>query len=241
MRLDKMIALTGISRKDAKKIISSGRVKANGAVVRNADANIPDDAEIEIGGVKADIRTEVHIMIHKPSGVLTATEDSHGEKTVIDLLPESLKARKIGPVGRLDKDVTGLVIMTTDGQLAHRLISPKWENDKEYVVKVEGRLDETCVEAFKNGVPLKDFTAKPAGLAIISAKETESVCRVRVTEGKYHQVKRMLAATGHPVITLHRESIAGIPLDPSLPEGGWRYLTDDETAHLYRITESKKS
>ncbi len=239
MRLDKMIALTGISRKDAKKILSSGRVKVNGCVMRDAGANVPDDAEIEIGGVKADIRKELHIMIYKPAGVLTATEDAHGEKTVLSLLPESLWNRKIGPVGRLDKDVTGLVILTTDGQLAHRLISPRWEHEKEYIAQVEGRLDEKCVQAFREGIPFKDFTAKPAGLEIIEAADTQSICRVRVTEGKYHQVKRMLLSVGHPVLTLHRESIAGIRLDPILEPGQWRYLTKEETDHFYTITESK--
>ncbi|MBQ3078979.1 MAG: rRNA pseudouridine synthase [Clostridia bacterium] len=237
MRLDKMVALSGVSRKDAKKVIASGRVKVNGEVIRDAGRVIPDDASIEIGGIKADIRTEIHIMIHKPAGVLTATEDARGEKTVLHLLPPALQARKIGPVGRLDKDVTGLVIMTTDGQLAHRLISPKWENEKEYIAKVEGQLDESCAEQFSKGVPLKDFTAKPASLKILSADENESLCLVSVTEGKYHQVKRMLASVGHPVITLHRQSIAGIRLDDALSQGEWRYLTDDETAYLYKITE----
>ena len=145
--------------------------------------------------------------------------------------------RKIGPVGRLDKDVTGLVLMTTDGQLAHRLISPKWEVTKRYRAVVEGKLDEECVLAFKTGIEFKDFTAKPAGLEILSANEDESVCLVYVTEGKFHQVKRMLQAVGHPVKHLHREKIAMIELDESLAEGEWRELTDSEIHDLYVLTE----
>ena len=144
-------------------------------------------------------------------------------------------------MGRLDKDVTGLILLTTDGQLAHRLISPKWKMDKKYLAAVEGRLDETCVRRFLEGVPLKDFTCEPAGLRILRAGDEESLCEVTVHEGKYHQVKRMLAACGHPVLALSRRSIAGIELDKSLGEGEWRYLTEEERASLYRLTELEES
>ena len=179
-------------------------------------------------------------MLNKPAGCLTATEDGRGA-TVMDLLPEPLRKRGLGPVGRLDKDVTGLILLTTDGQLAHRLISPRWKMDKKYLATVEGRLDEACVRRFLEGVPLKDFTCEPAGLRILHAGDEESLCEVTVHEGKYHQVKRMLAACGHPVIALSRRSIAGIELDKSLGEGEWRYLTEEERASLYRLTELEES
>ena len=140
-------------------------------------------------------------------------------------------------MGRLDRDVTGLVLLTTDGQLAHRLISPRWEQDKIYVARVEGRLTEADAARMAEGIELKDFTCAPAKLKILKAGEGESLCEVTVHEGKYHQVKRMLGALGHPVTALHRRSIAGIELDGALEAGQWRELTDAEKAHLYNVTD----
>lgn len=237
MRLDKLISMLGYTRSEAKKLISSGRVKADGQILRDAGAGVKEDAMIEIGGEVFYAKKHIHLMIHKPSGVLTATEDSKGARTVADFLPEAFLRRGIGPVGRLDKDVTGLVLMTTDGQLAHRLISPKWEVTKRYSALVEGKLDEACVNAFQNGISFKDFTAKPARLEILSANDDQSSCLVYVTEGKFHQVKRMLQAVGHPVTRLHREKIAMIELDEGLSEGEWRELTDEEIDELYTLTE----
>ena len=133
--------------------------------------------------------------------------------------------------------MTGLVLMTTDGQLAHRLISPRWEQDKIYTARVEGRLTEADAARMAAGIELKDFTCAPAKLEIIKAGEGESLCEVTVHEGKYHQVKRMLGALGHPVTALHRRSIAGIELDPALGAGQWRELTEAEKAHLYSVTD----
>lgn len=237
MRLDKLVADTGISRLDAKKLIAGGRVTVDGKVQKDPGFSVTEANEVSVGGESITHKAHIHIMIHKPGGVLTATEDARGQKTVADFLPFAFLKRKIGPVGRLDKDVTGLVLMTTDGQLAHRLISPKWEVTKRYRAVVEGKLDEECVLAFKTGIEFKDFTAKPAGLEILSANEDESVCLVYVTEGKFHQVKRMLQAVGHPVKHLHREKIAMIELDESLAEGEWRELTDSEIHDLYVLTE----
>lgn len=240
MRLDKLVSMIGFTRSEAKKLIASGRVKAEGTVLRDPGANVGEDAELEIGGEVFSVQKHIHVMIHKPAGVLTATEDARGQKTVADLLPDVFLKRGIGPVGRLDKDVTGLVIMTTDGQLAHRLISPKWEMTKRYRAVVEGKLDENCVAAFERGIEFKDFTSKPAKLEILSAGAEESVCLVYVTEGKFHQVKRMLGAVGHPVIHLHREKIAMIELDKDLGEGQWRELTREEINELYVLTEMNK-
>lgn len=237
MRLDKLVSMIGWTRSEAKKLIVSGRVKAEGTVLRDPGANVKEDAELEIGGEVFSVKKHIHVMIHKPAGMLTATEDGKGQRTVADLLPEVFLKRGIGPVGRLDKDVTGLVLMTTDGQLAHRLISPKWEMTKRYRATVEGRLDEKCISAFENGIAFKDFTAKPAKLEILSAQEDGSVCLVYVTEGKFHQVKRMLQAVRHPVIHLHREKIAMIELDKNLSEGEWRELTPEEIHELYVLTE----
>lgn len=237
MRLDKLLAQNGMSRSQAGQLIRAGRVRVDGEVVREAaHALDADAARVTLDGEPLSTEQHVHLMVHKPSGCLTATEDGRGP-TVMDLLPEPLRRRGLGPVGRLDKDVTGLVLLTTDGQLAHRLISPRWKMDKRYVARVQGRLDESCVCRFSEGVALRDFTCEPARLTIVQAGEEASLCEVVVHEGKYHQVKRMLAACGHPVLELSRRSIAGIELDESLRPGEWRPLTEPERARLYRLTE----
>lgn len=237
MRLDKLLAQNGMSRSQAGQLIRAGRVRVDGEVVRDASHALDADAaRVTLDGERLSAGEHVHLMVHKPSGCLTATEDGRGP-TVMDLLPESLRRRGLGPVGRLDKDVTGLVLLTTDGQLAHRLISPRWKMDKRYVARVQGRLDDSCVRRFSEGVALRDFTCEPARLTIVQAGEESSLCEVIVHEGKYHQVKRMLAACGHPVLELSRRSIAGIELDGSLRPGEWRPLTEPERAHLYCLTE----
>jgi len=177
-------------------------------------------------------------MVNKPAGVLTATEDRR-LPTVLDLLPAPLRRRGLGPVGRLDRDVTGLVLLTTDGQLAHRLISPKWKAEKQYRARCEGRLTANEVEAFAQGIPLSDFTARPARLAIIQAGDEASTADVVLTEGKFHQVKRMFAATGHPLVALERLRIGPLVLDPALGPGQWRRLTEGEADALYKSCQLK--
>lgn len=237
MRLDRLLARGGVSRKEAAALVKAGRVKVNGAPAADPGMSVDLDADIvTLGGQRVRTDKHFHIMLNKPQGVLTATEDGRGE-TVLDLLPREWRAVGLGPVGRLDKDTTGLVLLTTDGQLAHRLISPRWEQGKRYLARVEGRVTDADVRRMAEGIPLKDFTCKPAELVIREASDEASLCEVVVTEGKYHQVKRMFGALGHPVAALHRQSIAGIELDPALAPGGWRELTPAECAHLYTIAE----
>lgn len=237
-RIDKLLALTGIGRSEAKKLISSGRVAVNGTVVRDSGAKaLP--AELTLDGAPLFIETEVYLMLHKPAGVVTATEDKR-LPTVVSLLPEKYQRRKIGPVGRLDRDVTGLVLLTTDGELAHRLISPKWKAEKTYRAVCEGMLTESDVTAFASGLQLSDFTAKPARLEILSAADGQSVADVTLTEGKFHQVKRMFAAIGHPLTSLHRLRIGCVTLDEDLPAGEYRSLTDEEILGLKRLTSLDK-
>lgn len=237
MRLDKLLSENGVSRKQAGQFIRAGRVRVNDQVVREAAFQLDaDEACVTLDGESLSTQKHVHLMLNKPAGYLTATEDGRGA-TIMDLLPEPMRRRGLGPVGRLDKDVTGLILLTTDGQLAHRLISPRWKMDKRYLARVEGRLDEDCVRRFAEGIPLRDFTCEPATLSILRAGDEESLCEVTVHEGKYHQVKRMLFACGHPVLSLSRHSIAGLTLDETLPSGGWRPLTEEEKAYLYRLTE----
>jgi 16S rRNA pseudouridine516 synthase len=238
MRLDRLLSRNGSSRKEAAALVKAGRVTVDGRAVGDPSMQIDlDSARVCLDGVPLRTSKHIHLMMNKPAGVLTATQDPHGQATVADYLPKNFAALDIGPVGRLDKDVTGLVIMTTDGQLAHRLISPRWEQDKIYVAHVEGRLTDADVTRMAEGIALKDFTCAPAKLEIIRAGGEESLCEVTVHEGKYHQVKRMLGALGHPVTALHRRSIAGIELDTALAEGQWRELTDAEKAHLYNVTD----
>jgi len=155
---------------------------------------------------------------------------------VVSLLPANYQKRKIGPVGRLDRDVTGLVLLTTDGQLAHRLISPKWKAEKVYRAECEGALDESHVRAFAEGIELSDFTAQPAGMEILSSGET-SIADVTLTEGKFHQVKRMFIAIGHPLVSLKRLRIGCVMLDESLAPGEFRKLTEEEITGLKRMSE----
>ena len=234
MRLDKTISMAGYSRSEAKELISRGRIRVNGEAVRNAGLNVQPD-QITLDGLPLEIDTEIYLMIHKPAGVVTATEDKF-LPTVVSLLPDNLQRRKIGPVGRLDRDVTGLVILTTDGQMAHRLISPKWKAEKLYRAECEGRLTEEDVAAFAAGLELSDFTARPAKLEILSAGEESSIADVILTEGKFHQVKRMFAAVGHPLTGLSRLRIGCVALDESLSPGQYRKLTEEEIAGLKKMS-----
>ena len=233
MRLDKAVALTGLTRSEARRAIAAGRVQVDGQVAR--DAGMPvDPARVRLDGAEPVPSGEAYIMVHKPAGVLTATEDRR-LPTVVDLLPEPLRRRGLGPVGRLDRDVTGLVLLTTDGQLAHRLISPRRKAEKQYRAVCEGRLTGTDVAAFADGLALSDFTAKPAQLVILQAGEERSVADVILTEGKFHQVKRMFAAVGHPLVSLSRLRIGTLALDPELAPGEWRELRGDEIEALKAI------
>lgn len=237
-RVDKLLALTGMSRAEAKKCVSQGRVAFNGAVVRDPGAKATLE-ELTLDGAPLDAEREVYLMLNKPAGVVTATEDAR-LPTVLTLLPERYRRRGLGPVGRLDRDVTGLVILTTDGELAHRLISPKWKAEKTYHAYCEGKLTDADVERFREGVILSDFTALPAKLEILSADDEQSSAHVTLTEGKFHQVKRMFAAIGHPLIRLSRLRIGCVALDESLAEGAFRPLSGAEIRGLRRLTALDK-
>ena len=230
MRLDRAAAMAGLTRSEAKKAVIAGRVTVDGAVVRDPAAQA-DPCRVQVDGAAVRSPGEIYIMLNKPAGVITATEDGR-LPTVVDLIPPELRRRSPGPVGRLDRDVTGLVLLTTDGQLAHRLISPKWKAEKRYRARCEGRLTEADAEAFAAGIPLSDFTARPAKLEILEAGDGFSLADVTLTEGKFHQVKRMFAAVGHPLAALCRLQIGPLTLDEALAPGEWRMLTDEEIEAL---------
>lgn len=230
MRLDKALTLAGITRSQARKAISQGRAVVKGVVIRDISADV-EPSDVLFDGKPIAETGEVTLMLHKPAGVLTATSD-RSAPTVLDYVPSELKNRGLGPVGRLDKDVTGLILLTTDGQLAHRLISPKRGVEKVYIAKVEGEMGEDALETIRRGgIEFTDFISKPAGAEYLG----DSLVRLTLTEGKYHEVKRICAKVGHPVIELKRVSIAGVELDPSLKEGQIRRITPEEEAQLYKV------
>lgn len=232
-RLDKILGLTGMTRSDARRCVAQGRVAVSGKVARDPGAKALL-SQVTLDGAPLDAEEEVYLMLNKPAGVITATEDSR-LPTVMTLLPEKYARRGVGPVGRLDRDVTGLVIMTTDGELAHRLISPKYKAPKCYRAVCQGRLDEGDVAAFAAGLTLSDFTAKPAELHILSASDGQSQADVILTEGKFHQVKRMFATIDHPLLTLRRLSIGTVTLDDTLSEGAYRPLKSEEIRGLKKL------
>ena len=229
-RLDKRLASTGRwSRREVKELVRQGRVLVNGMPARRPEDKVGEEDQLLVDGQEVDCAPFVYVMMHKPAGLLSATEDRN-QKTVVDLLPEELKRRGLFPVGRLDKDTTGLLLLTDDGALAHDLLSPKKHVDKVYLAKVEGRVDSTDVSALAQGMVLGDgLHCLPAGLEPL---EDGSSCLVTLREGKYHQVKRMLAARGKPVLALKRLSMGLLRLDEKLQPGQWRYLEMDEVAKL---------
>ena len=229
-RLDKIISATGKkSRREVREMVRQGRVLVDGKPAPAADMKVdPQAAVILLDGELLGYEKFTYVMLHKPAGVLTATEDRRQE-TVLDLLPPELRRRALSPVGRLDKDTEGLLLLTNDGQLAHRLLSPKSHVDKVYYARVDGALEPGDIVAFAAGMTLGDgLECLPAGLEILSP--TEALVTLR--EGKFHQVKRMLAARGKPVLYLKRLSMGRLRLDPALAPGAWRMLTEEERSAL---------
>ena len=229
-RLDKIISATGKkSRREVREMVRQGRVLVDGKPAPAADMKVdPQTAVILLDGEPLGYEKFTYVMLHKPAGVLTATEDRRQE-TVLDLLPPELRRRALSPVGRLDKDTEGLLLLTNDGQLAHRLLSPKSHVDKVYYARVDGALEPGDIAVFAAGMTLGDgLECLPAGLEILSP--TEALVTLR--EGKFHQVKRMLAARGKPVLYLKRLSMGRLRLDPALAPGAWRMLTEEERSTL---------
>jgi len=227
-----------VTRKQAKAAVRDGRVTVDGVVAADPGLHLTGGERVALDGSWIAPPGEVHVMMNKPAGCVTARSDSR-DRAVMDILPASLRDRA-GPVGRLDKDATGLLLFTGDGQLAHRLISPKYRVEKRYLVEAEGRLTADDARAMAGGIPLKDFTCLPAALEILDAQDDISRAEIVIYEGKYHQVKRMFRALGHPVRTLHRLSIGGVCLDPALEPGAYRELTAVEAARLYGLTGLEK-
>lgn len=235
-RLDKLMASTGKwSRREAKDLIRHGRVLVDGVPARSGQEKAdPETQSITVGGQPLGWRRFTWVMLNKPAGYLSATEDGSGP-TVLDLLPAELQRQGLFPVGRLDKDTEGLLLLTNEGSLAHALLSPKRHVDKVYYARVAGRLEEADKETFAAGMTLDDgLRCLPAGLEILSAGE-ESEALVTLREGKFHQVKRMLAHVGKPVVYLERVKMGPLPLDKALARGAFRILTEEEREILGRF------
>ncbi|MBS4173871.1 pseudouridine synthase [Bacillus sp. FJAT-49736] len=229
MRLDKLLANIGYgSRKEVKKVLKDGIVMVNQVVVKDGKAHVnPTDDFITIHGEQVVYKEFIYLMMNKPQGVISATEDYH-EKTVLDLLEIQDSVQNPFPVGRLDKDTEGLLLLTNDGQLAHRLLSPKKHVPKTYFAVIEGKVLQTDVEAFKSGVILDDgYHTKPGELKILKSGIRSDI-ELTITEGKFHQVKRMFEAVGKKVVYLKRISMGPLMLDEDLQLGQYRELTDEE-------------
>ena len=236
-RLDKTVAKQmNLSRSGARQLIRSGAVEINGKKVFAADEQLDINTdELKISGKIVTVRRYLYIMLNKPSGVLSAAKDPDCP-TVIDLLPPELKRRGLFPAGRLDKDTTGLLIITDDGDFAHRLISPSHHVYKTYEATLESEISEEQLDILRRGAVLGDGTeCLPARLKKIS--ENPPTVRVQIREGKYHQVKRMFASAKNSVVALRRTAIGALKLDSSLEAGEARLLTDDERGMIFSEAE----
>ena len=224
-RLDKIIcSQTEYSRKDIKKIVAQKRVKVNDNIVSKSDIKIDENKDIiSIDDICISVKENVYLVLNKPMGYISATED-RSQKTVLDLIDEKYKHRELFPAGRLDKDTTGLMIITDDGKFAHDILSPKKHVSKTYEVTIDIPLTEEMVKAFKEGIDLNDGKCKTAELEILK----ENLAKVVLTEGRYHQIKRMFGCFGAKVIKLHRIKMGNFNLPKDLNEGESRELTLEE-------------
>ena len=228
-RLDKLIASQGkLSRSDVKKMVKSGRVTVDGAVVKSADIKVDaDKSVISVDGKALNYKKNIYIMLNKPQGVISASNDKT-QKTVVDLVPPELYRDGHFPAGRLDGDTVGFVLITDDGDFAHRILSPKNHIMKTYHATLRSPLTEEDISAFKNGIELSDGTLCLEAEVRMLEKTDEPIAEVKICEGKYHQVKRMFAALGNKVLYLKRVRMGGLQLDESLEEGQCREITAEE-------------
>ena len=235
MRLDKFLVACAIgSRTEVKNFLKAGRVMVNGKKEKSAKLQINENTdEICFDGQKLDYEEFVYYMMNKPQGVISATEDPK-HKTVLDFLDDLARSKEVFPVGRLDIDTHGLLLLTNDGKLAHALLSPKRHVDKTYLAQVKGIMTDEDIETFAQGIPLKDFTCQPAKLELLSIdrEKDESLVRVTIAEGKFHQVKRMVAYCGKEVVNLKRLTMGILTLDENLKRGEWRRLSKEELEGL---------
>ena len=228
-RLDKLIASQGLlSRNDVKNIIKKGGVSVNGVVVKDSSIKASYEDDIKINGKRLLQTQYTYIMLNKPKGVVSASEDKR-DKTVVDILPDELKRKNLFPAGRLDKDTTGFALITDDGDFAHRILSPSRHVDKTYIAQVSDKINyENAKKAFADGVVLADGTVLLSAVLELLSDEDVQTFKVIIKEGKYHQIKRMFASLGTTVTELKRVAIGGLKLDETLAEGEARLITPAE-------------
>jgi len=233
VRLDKLLANMGYgTRKEVKQLLKQKGVTVDGEVVKDSSMHVdPDKQEVSVFGERVEYMEFIYLMMHKPPGVISATEDNV-DQTAIDLLDPLAQHFKPFPVGRLDKDTEGLLLITNDGQLAHNLLSPKKHVPKTYYAKIDGIVTNADIEAFKQGVELDDgYVTKPGELVIISSGPMSEI-ELTIQEGKFHQVKRMFESVGKKVTYLKRLSMGSLKLDELLAPGDYRELTQEELEGL---------
>lgn len=226
-RIDKIIASSkNISRSDARALIKKGLVSVDGEVIKAVDRKVDEaSSDILCGGESIGYSRFVYIMMNKPKGVISASEGK-GYKTVIDILPDEMKRKKLFPAGRLDKDTMGFMLITDDGDFAHRILSPKSHIPKTYVATLDKPFGEEIIDAFNQGIILKDDTCMPALLEAVD--DSFTVGRVTIRQGMYHQIKRMFGKFGIEVVELRRIKMGSLDLDTNLNEGECRYISYDE-------------
>lgn len=230
-RLDKFLtAHTELSRREASEAVRRGRVTVNGTVCKNGAEKLDEtSAAVTLDGQAVAFQRHIYIMLNKPAGVICVSRDPH-ERTVVDLLPAEWRHRALFPAGRLDKDTTGMVLLTDDGDYAHRMLAPKKHVPKQYLVTLDAPVNEDACRAFAEGITLADGDiCRPAVCRPLEARQALVVLH----EGKYHQVKRMFAACGFHVDALHRLSMGGLALDPALAFGESKILTEDEAMTVF--------
>lgn len=236
-RLDKILANLGYgSRKEVKALCRKGEVVVDGTQVKDSAEKVdPVNSTIEVKGEKINYRKFIYLMMNKPSGVVSATFDNYDE-TVIDLLDPEYQVFEPFPIGRLDKDTVGLLLITNDGELNHKLIAPKNHVDKVYYAEINKPIDESDIVKFENGITLDDgYLCMPAKLEVINSNEDGSEVHVTIQEGKFHQVKRMFEAVDKSVVYLRRISFGPLKLDETVEEGNFRELTEEEIELLKNV------
>ncbi len=231
-RVDKLIVSQGqYSRSEVKALVSRRRVLVDGVAIRSSSEKVdPDTARIVVNGAELVFKRNVYLMLHKPQGYVSATEDK-SQATVLELVPEQYRGRELFPAGRLDKDTTGLMIITDDGAMAHRILSPKKHVQKVYLVEIDVPMSPEMVSGFAAGVELSDGMCQEAKLEITGSHTGI----VTLREGRYHQIKRMFGCFGGKVVRLHRLAMGNLFLPDDLPEGECRELTEDELKLLQQI------
>lgn len=235
-RLDKLIASQStLSRSETVRLIRSGRVTVDGAVCRDAARKVEDTCAVAVNGEPVTYQKFVYLMMNKPAGILCVSRDPKAP-TVLDLLPPALQRKGLFPAGRLDKDTVGLVLLTDDGDFAHRLLAPKKDIVKRYAVRLDGPITAEHCEQFAKGITLADGTlCRPATLTVLENGE-QPLAEIGITEGRYHQIKRMFGTVDRGVVWLKRLSMGPLVLDPTLKEGEARPITEKEWAELAKAT-----